>query len=258
MSESEQRPLQDVRRRRGWLAPANLLLLAGAMLVVAAVVVYLVKSDGGQGKAASNEPNVPALVGAATPAASPSAERIASTSKDYWPPLLQSDAASTPSTVSTPASVKKPQPNATKLEIPSVGIDTKIEQVGYQTIMVDGKPVIQWDVAGYAASHDENSGNPGDGRNIVLTGHDDWKGEVFKNLHEVKKGATVTLSSPAGTFHYAVSQILYRQEVGMPLSFRLQTGHYLDPTSPERVTLVTCWPYGVDTHRLIVIATPIK
>lgn len=249
-------------RRHRWLAPANLLLLAGALLIVVAIAVYLLRGDGSANKATSSPPTVPALAAAATPQPSPSPTstpgRVASTSKDFWPPLFQSDDGSTPAVSATPASAKKPQPNATELEIPSVGIKTKIEQVGYQTIMVDGKPVIQWDVAGYAASHDENSGNPGDGKNIVLTGHDDWKGEVFKNLHEVKKGDIVTLTSPAGTFHYAVSQILYRQEVGMPLSFRLQTGHYLDPTAPERVTLITCWPYGVDTHRLIVIATPVK
>ncbi|HLI50166.1 MAG TPA: sortase [Thermomicrobiaceae bacterium] len=255
MNESERSRIRP-EKRRGWLAPANLFLLVGAILIIAAVGVYLIRGHGDGHQVRIGVP--PPVTAAATPAATPTSERIASTSKDLWPPLVQSDTGSTPAATATSAPAKKPRPNATQLEIPSVGINTKIEQVGYQTIMVDGEPVIQWNVADYAASHDENSGNPGDGKNIVLTGHDDWKGQVFENLHNVKKGAIVTLVSPAGTFHYAVSQILYRQEVGMPLSFRIQTGHYLDPTAPERVTLVTCWPYGVDTHRLIVIATPVK
>jgi len=25
----------------------------------------------------------------------------------------------------------------------------------------------------------------------------------------------------------------------------------------ERVTLVTCWPYGIDDHRIIVVAKPV-
>jgi sortase A len=53
-----------------------------------------------------------------------------------------------------------------------------------------------------------------------------------------------------------VGQILYRQEVGVPLSERLKTGELIGPTEDERLTLVTCWPYGVDDHRLIVIARP--
>jgi sortase A len=42
----------------------------------------------------------------------------------------------------------------------------------------------------------------------------------------------------------------------VPLSERLKTGELIGPTNDEQLTLVTCWPYGVDDHRLIVIARP--
>jgi sortase (surface protein transpeptidase) len=29
------------------------------------------------------------------------------------------------------------------------------------------------------------------------------------------------------------------------------------PMPEERLTLITCWPYGVDDHRLIVVAKPV-
>jgi len=31
---------------------------------------------------------------------------------------------------------------------------------------------------------------------------------------------------------------------------------YMDPTPDATLTMITCWPYGIDTHRLIVIAKP--
>ena len=30
----------------------------------------------------------------------------------------------------------------------------------------------------------------------------------------------------------------------------------MKPTPDQTLTLITCWPYGIDTHRLIVIAKP--
>ena len=42
-----------------------------------------------------------------------------------------------------------------------------------------------------------------------------------------------------------------------PLEERLATGQFMAPMGEERVTLVTCWPYGVDDHRLIVVAKPV-
>ena len=30
------------------------------------------------------------------------------------------------------------------------------------------------------------------------------------------------------------------------------------PTTDERITLITCWPYTSNTHRLIIVAKPIE
>jgi sortase A len=72
----------------------------------------------------------------------------------------------------------------------------------------------------------------------------------------VKLGDQVLLTTPAATHRYVITEIIYRKDVGVPLADRLAAGQYLAPMPEERVTLVTCWPYGVDTHRLIVVAKP--
>lgn len=238
--------------RRPWLLSADKLLIAvGVALLGAALVIGVLQlcADRAAGKPAQ-------------PVTVPTDALASSSSDPRWPALLQAIPATptvgaTAETTASAPITHTDHPRATSISIPSIGIDTKIEEVGYDIVTVDGQRVIQWRVADYAASHDEGSANPGDGGNIVITGHDDWRGEVFKNLEHVKVGDQVVLTTADGQHRYAVSQILYRLEVGAPLSERLATGRYLGLIPDERVTLVTCWPYGIDDHRLIVIATPL-
>ena len=42
-------------------------------------------------------------------------------------------------------------------------------------------------------------------------------------------------------------------EVGASEEQRLANARYIQPTSDARVTLVTCWPYYTNTHRVIVV-----
>jgi len=148
-------------------------------------------------------------------------------------------------------------PPPTRIQIPSVGIDAPVVEVGYKIVDIEGVQAIEWEVAEYAAGHHNTSANPGEGGNIVISGHNDWKGEVFRTLEHVQLGDEVILTSDAGVFRYRVVEIHYRKEVGVPLEERLATGRFLDPMPEERVTLVTCWPYGIDDHRIIVVAKPV-
>jgi len=160
-------------------------------------------------------------------------------------------------TTSAEAMPVAPGSPPTHLSIPSVGIDQPIVEVPAQVETVSGQQVLVWSVADYAVGHNNTSADPGQPGNIVLAGHDDWHGEVFRNLHSVQQGAEITLTTADDqSHHYIVTDILYRREVGVPLSERLITGELIGPTTDERLTLVTCWPYGVDDHRLIVIAKP--
>ncbi|WP_287426662.1 sortase [Thermomicrobium sp.] len=180
-----------------------------------------------------------------TPTATPFAERL-----DKLPIV--------PSPTPEPTPTPRPKmPPPTRIQIPSVGIDAPVVEVGYKIVEIQGIKVIEWEVAEYAAGHHNTSANPGEGGNIVITGHSDWKGEVFRTLEHVKLGDEVILTSDAGVFRYRVTEIHYRKEVGVPLEERIATGRFLDPMPEERVTLVTCWPYGIDDHRIIVVAKPV-
>jgi sortase A len=150
-----------------------------------------------------------------------------------------------------------PQPPPTHINIPAVGIDTDVVQVSAAPISVEERTVLKWQVADYAAGHHDTSASPGDGGNIVLAGHDDYHGEVFRGLHDIRIGDKVTLTTPAGQFVYVVQEVHLRLEKGQPLDERLAIGVWMQPMPEERLTLITCWPYGVDDHRMIVVAKPL-
>jgi len=37
---------------------------------------------------------------------------------------------------------------------------------------------------------------------------------------------------------------------------RQENARWIAPTDDERLTLVTCWPYTNNTHRVVVVAKP--
>ena len=144
------------------------------------------------------------------------------------------------------------------LLIPSVGIDSSIVPVSWK--MIPGKngagAKSEWQVADYAIGHHAGSANPGQEGNVVLSGHVDYRGEVFKNLKDVKKGDTVTIDTEKGQYVYIVTELIIVKEEGVSDEQKKANAAYMNPTPDQTLTMITCWPYGIDDHRLIVIAKP--
>ncbi len=154
-----------------------------------------------------------------------------------------------------PEENKPPKP--THLRIPAVNIDTEIVQVGYEVQEVEGQRVREWEVASYAAGHHKTSARPGEKGNMVITGHNDWEGEVFRTLEHIEIGNEVSVSTENGDYTYVVEEVHMRREIGVSMEERLATGQFLANMPDERLTLVTCWPYGINDHRVIVVAKPV-
>lgn len=143
------------------------------------------------------------------------------------------------------------------LKIPSVGIDSEVVPVGWDMIPAKGggiKP--EWQVADFAVGHHAGSANPGQAGNVVLSGHVDYKGEVFRHLHEVNKGDLVTLYTEKGQYIYVVTDLRLVKEEGVSEATKRQNARFMDPTPDATLTMITCYPYGVDDHRFIAIAKP--
>ena len=144
-----------------------------------------------------------------------------------------------------------------KLSIPSVKIDTKIVPISWKMIpSKGGGEKSEWQVADYAVGHHAGTANPGEPGNVVLSGHVDYRGEVFKNLKDVKKGDEVTVYTEKGQYLYVVTDMVIVKEEGVSEEQKRANAAYMNPTPDQTLTMITCWPYGVDDHRLIVIAKP--
>lgn len=138
-----------------------------------------------------------------------------------------------------------------RITAPSIHLDTKVYEVYVKNSA--------WEVADYAAGHQFNSANPGDGGNIVISGHNNWHGEVFRYLENLTVGDDIHLFTQAGKeYVYTVRLTEKLKEAGASYQQRLQNGKVMEPTPQEQLTLITCWPYTTFTHRLIIIADPVK
>jgi LPXTG-site transpeptidase (sortase) family protein len=166
-------------------------------------------------------------------------------------PTLTPTATLTPTSTATPAIPDR-------ILINAIGLDAPVVPVGQHALKLDGRLYSQWDVPNERAAGWQQSSAPlGQIGNTVLDGHHNVYGEVFHHLVLLKPGDIVTLESHGQLYYYIVAQTMTLAEEGQPVEIRLANARWILPTDDERVTLITCWPYNSNTHRLVVIALPI-
>ena len=146
----------------------------------------------------------------------------------------------------------------TRIVISEIGVDAPVVTVSLEPAELDGQVQSVWGVpASYAAGWHDTSAPLGVSGNTVLNGHNTTNGEVFRDLYTLAVGDVVTVYSNDASYTYEISEILILPEAGQPLEVRLENARYILPTGDERLTLVTCHPYGSLRNRLIVIAHPV-
>ena len=172
-------------------------------------------------------------------------------------PTIEPTPASQSASAPTPTSADFVPDVPNRLTIPVLGLDAPVETVGWSVKILNGQEVSMWDVPNrFAAGWLKTGARAGERGNTVLDGHHNIAGEVFRDLVELKAGDTLQLWVGSQSREYIVSLLKILPERGQPISVRLENAKWIQPTSDERVTLVTCWPYTNNTHRLIVVALP--
>lgn len=149
---------------------------------------------------------------------------------DSFPPALSLNVK--PSKLLPPPPTLGPQA-ATRIVIPAIGVDWPV---------VEGD---DWAALKIGVGHRAGTPNPGTRGNMVLSGHNDVYGEVFKNLEFLGLNEDVLIYSESRMFRY-VTRV---RRIVAPTDLTP-----LDPARRSIVTLITCWPYRVDTYRLILVA----
>ncbi len=138
-------------------------------------------------------------------------------------PLVQSP-------VSLPAPTPAPE-HGTRIQIPAINVDAPI---------VHGD---DWEQLKKGVAHNAASANPGQPGNVVLSGHNDVFGEVFRYLERLKPGDEVIVYTNQRAYTYVIS--------GWDLVEPTQV-EVMAPTPDATITLISCHPYLVDNHRIIV------
>jgi sortase A len=134
----------------------------------------------------------------------------------------------------TPMPAPTPGPeHATRIRIASIAVDAPV---------IEGD---DWESLKRGAGHHIGSANPGERGNCVISAHNDIYGEIFRRLPDVELGDTIEVFTASQVYHYTVTQkrIVEPTEVSV-----------MYPTSTPVLTLISCYPYGIDSHRIVVIA----
>jgi sortase A len=200
---------------------------------------------------------LPDFVIAQSPTASPRSTPLAGpTPTVKLRPSPASQKTQPPDEDSRPPSREPSQCAPTRILATSIGLDSAIIPVAWRVQETDEGTQTVWEVASNAAGWHVNSRCPGEGGNVVLSGHNNIEGEVFRDLIDLKIGDVVQLYVNDVAYPYGVVDKLLLEEKGMPAEVRRANAAWIGPTEYERLTLVTCWPYSTYTHRLIVLAAP--
>ncbi|MEP7200022.1 MAG: sortase, partial [Chloroflexota bacterium] len=133
-----------------------------------------------------------------------------------------------------PVAIPTPGPQqANRIVIPAIKVDS---------LVVEGD---DWEALKKGAGHHLGSANPGQRGNLVISGHDDVFGEIFRYIGDLKAGDEIFVYTQEAKFRYVVKnkRIVEPTEVSV-----------LQPTTESTLTLITCHPYLVDTYRMVVLA----
>jgi sortase A len=142
-----------------------------------------------------------------------------------------------------------------RLQIPAIKVDTIVKEMGWKGVKDrSGKLVSQWDMVDYAAGWHKNSALPGEQGNMVMSGHNNIYGSVFRNLSKLKAGDAIEVSSGRTVYTYIVDEVnIYREYKAKPEQQAINAS-YLLQTDDHRLTLISCWPPTNNTHRVFVVA----
>lgn len=133
-----------------------------------------------------------------------------------------------------PPPIPTPGPEqARRLEIPALSGD-------YPIVQGDDWEQLKKGIGQYVGS-----GRPGKPGNVVLSGHNDIYGEPFRYLDRLKPGDEIVISTERQAYTYIVTEV----QVVEPTDVWVMA-----PTDYAQLTLISCYPYRVNTRRIVVFA----
>ena len=107
-------------------------------------------------------------------------------------------------------------------------------------------PVVQgdgWEQLKKGVGQHVGTANPGEAGNMVVSAHNDIFGELFRDLERLQPGDEVVVSTATREYLYRVTGL----EIVDPTDVSV-----MNPTARPTITLISCYPYLVDSQRIVV------
>lgn len=120
-----------------------------------------------------------------------------------------------------------------RIQIPAINVDAPIVQG-------DG-----WEQLKKGVGQNIGSANPGQNGNLVLSAHNDVYGEIFRHLDRLVPGDQIVVYTQQRQYVYVVD----RTAIVEPTAVEVMA-----PTGSPTATLISCYPYLVNTQRIVVFA----
>lgn len=122
---------------------------------------------------------------------------------------------------------------AVRIQIPAISVD-------HPVVQGDG-----WEQLKKGVGQHLGTANPGQPGNMVLSAHNDIFGEIFRYLDQLSPGDEIIIYTNLRAYTYVVRTTLIVEPTFTQV---------MEPTANPTITLVSCYPYLIDTERIVVQA----
>lgn len=134
-----------------------------------------------------------------------------------------------------PPPIPTPGPEQPRvIQIPAIGVNHPVVPGAYD-----------WEQLKRGVAHHIGSAQPGQVGNMVLAAHNDIYGAIFQHLDQLSPGDEIVVQTNQRAYTYVVTKI----EIVEPTDVQV-----LAPTDYASATLISCYPYRINTHRIVVFA----
>lgn len=161
----------------------------------------------------------------------------------HTPP--SSPGGSSPNEAEIPANLRPLVQSLPVVPAPTAGPENA-RQLFIEAIWSNPQPIVQgdgWEQLKKGVGQHIGSVNPGQPGNLILSAHNDIFGELFRHLDRLKPGDEIKVMTATKEFTYIVTglKIVEPTEVSV-----------MGPTGKPTITLISCYPYLIDTQRIVI------
>lgn len=134
-----------------------------------------------------------------------------------------------------PPPIPTPGPEQARvIQIPAIGVNHPVVEGAYD-----------WEQLKRGVAHHIGSAQPGQSGNMVMAAHNDVYGAIFRDLDQLSPGDEIIVQTNQRAYTYVVTKI----EIVDPTAVEV-----LSTTDYASATLISCYPYRINTQRIVVFA----